>query len=381
MRVMYWSEKFWPYIGGVEVIATRLVQAFRTRGHEVIVVTAHDGLSLPDEDHYKGIPVFRFPFFEALAPSGLRQLIEVRQRVASLKQHFKPDVIHINFSGPTVFFHLATATTYSAPVLLTKHASFPIHVTGRDTLVEQALRNADWVTANSAAVLAESRRQVPEIIPRSSLIYNAMDVPAVSPEPLPHGAPRLLCLGRLSEEKGFDLALEAFALLRDAFPRARLIIAGNGPARPALERQTAELGLAESVDFIGWVAPHKVPGLMNTTTVVVMPSRREGFGLVALEAALMARPIVATRVGGLPEVVAHNETGLLVEPDDSKALAEAISALIIDRNMAAQMGQAGRRWARKMFCWERCVDAYAALYGELTREAIHVDVAKSLSPQ
>lgn len=112
-----------------------------------------------------------------------------------------------------------------------------------------------------------------------------------------------------------------------------------------------------------------------------MPSRREGFGLVALEAALMARPIVATRVGGLPEVVAHNETGLLVEPDDSKALAEAISALIIDRNMAAQMGQAGRRWARKMFCWERCVDAYAALYGELTREAIHVDVAKSLSPQ
>jgi glycogen(starch) synthase len=379
MRVLYWSEKFWPYIGGVEVIATRLVQAFRARGHEVIVVTTHDGLDLPDEDHYNEIPVFRFPFFEALAPSGLRQLMKVQQRIAGLKQHFKPDLIHINFSGPTVFFHLATAKAYSAPVLLTRHGSFPIHVTGRDTLVEQALRNADWVTANSAAVLAESRRQVPEIIPRSSLIYNAMDVPALPPKPLPYGAPRLLCLGRLSEEKGFDLALGAFALLRDAFPCARLIIAGNGPARPTLERQTAELGLAESVDFVGWVAPHEVPALMNAATVVVMPSRYEGFGLVALEAALMARPIVATRVGGLPEVVAHNDTGLLVEPEDSKALAAAISALLADWSMAAQMGQAGRLRAQNMFCWTRCVDAYTTLYRELIREAIHVDAAQSLS--
>jgi glycogen(starch) synthase len=146
-----------------------------------------------------------------------------------------------------------------------------------------------------------------------------------------------------------------------------------------LERQAAELRLAESVDFVGWVAPHKVPALMNTTTVVVMPSRCEGFGLVALEAALMARPIVATRVGGLPEVVAHNETGLLIERDDSKAMAEAIAALLVDRNMATQMGRAGRLRAQKRFCWIRCVDAYVALYQELTRETVHVDAAQSLS--
>lgn len=381
MRVLYWSEMFWPYIGGVEVLGSRLVGAIRERSHDLIVVTAHGSLDLPDEDRYDEIPVFRFRFLEALAPSNLSQLMEVRQRVVALKQDFKPDLIHLNFSGPTVFFHLCTAKAYPAPVLLTRHGSFPIQVTGRDTIVEQALRNADWITANSAAVLAEARQSAPEIISRSSLIYNGLDVPTLPPEPLPCGTPRLLCLGRLAEEKGFDLTLDAFALLRNSFPHARLTIAGDGPVRPALERQAAELGVTQSVHFVGWVAPDKVPALMNTATVVVMPSRHEGFGLVALEAALMARPIVATRVGGLPEVVAHQQTGLLVERDDSKALAEALSVLLADPQMAAQMGQAGRHRAQQMFRWDRCVDAYTALYRKLTKESVHVNTAESLSPQ
>jgi glycogen(starch) synthase len=191
----------------------------------------------------------------------------------------------------------------------------------------------------------------------------------------------LLCLGRLVEEKGFDLALNAFVLLRDSFPHTRLIIAGDGPARPALEQQAAKLDLAEFVQFVGWVTPDRVPALMNTATVVVMPSRHEGFGLVALEAALMARPIVATRVGGLPEVVAHQQTGLLVEQDDSKALAGAISALLADPNMAAQLGQAGYRRAQQLFRWECHVDAYTALYQKLAKEGVYAHSTASLSPE
>jgi glycogen(starch) synthase len=338
-------------------------------------------MNLPDKDQYNNIPIYRFPFLDALAANNLPKLMDVRERVAKLKQDFKPDLIHINFTGPTVFFHLRTTQAYQAPVLLTRHGSFPIQVFGHDTLAEQALRNTEWVTANSAAVLAEARQLVPEITPRSSLIYNGMNVPALPPEPLLSCFPTLLCLGRLVEEKGFDLALDAFALLRDSFPNTCLIIAGDGPARPALEQQAAKLGVAEFVQFVGWVTPDSVPVLMNTATVVVMPSRREGFGLVALEAALMARPVVATRVGGLPEVVVHQQTGLLVEQDNSKALAEAISALLADPNIAAQMGQAGCHRAQQLFHWERCVDAYTALYQRLIKETVYARSTASLSPK
>jgi len=120
---------------------------------------------------------------------------------------------------------------------------------------------------------------------------------------------------------------------------------------------------------------------MNTSTVVVMPSRRGAFGLVALQAALMARPIVATRVGGLPEVVVHQHTGLLVEKEDSRALAEAIARLLEQPESAIRIGQTARQRAQKLFGWNRCVDAYAALCRKLTQEAAHVHVAESPSPQ
>jgi glycogen(starch) synthase len=132
-----------------------------------------------------------------------------------------------------------------------------------------------------------------------------------------------------------------------------------------LERQAAELGIAKVVDFIGWVVPEQVSALINTATIVVMPSRREPFGLVALEAAQMARPIVATRVGGLPEVVEHEQTGLLVENEDVHQLAESIAGLLEHPETAARLGQTARRRAIERFSWDHCVGAYEALYHQL----------------
>jgi glycogen(starch) synthase len=221
-------------------------------------------------------------------------------------------------------------------------------------------------------VLAEARELVPEITTRSSLIYLGLDPPALSPEPLPIDAPRLLCLGRLVPEKGFDLALAAFASITHRFPHARLVIASDGPARPALEQQAGQLGLTDLVDFLGFVEFSRMAALMNSATMVVMPSRSlEGFGLVALEAALMARPVVATRVGGLPEVVAHQQTGLLVEKEDSRALAEAITYLLDHPEIATKMGEAARSRAQAIFSWKRHVDAFDALYRQLTRRRPH----------
>jgi glycogen(starch) synthase len=370
MRVIFWTELFWPYIGGVQVLGTKLILALRERGYEFAIVTSHGALDLPDQDTYRGVPIHRFHFWKALATREMDMVIEAKQQVAKLKRAFKPDLVHINFTDPSVFFHLQTTDAHPAPMLVSIRVALPRQGGGLDTLLGQTLRSAHWVTANSAAVLAEAHRLVPEITTYSSLVYNGLDVPGTTPEPLPRDPPRLLCLGLLMTVKGFDLALTALASLAYRFPHIRLVIAGDGPARTELEKQADELGVSHLVDFVGWVTPENVPALMNGATVVVMPSRwEEAFGLVALEAALMARPVVATRVGGLPEVVVHGQTGLLVEKNDSRALGEAIAILLDDVELASKMGRAARSRAQEVFSLERHVDEYDGLYRQLVQNA------------
>jgi glycogen(starch) synthase len=224
---------------------------------------------------------------------------------------------------------------------------------------------ADWVTGKSAAVLDQARQFMPEITTRSSVIHNGLSVPALLPNPLPTDAPRLLCLGRLAVEKGLDVAIIALASITKRFPNARLIVAGDGPERAALERQVAELSLANVVDFIGWVSPDEVFALINTSTMVLMPSRLEGLPSVVLQAAMMARPVVATRVSGLAEVVIHQDTGLLVGSENSNALAEAVAWLLDHPESAIRMGQAARRRVQELFSWEQCVTAYESLWRQL----------------
>ncbi len=382
MRILFWSEGFWPNLGGVEVLCTGLLTALRARGYEFIVVTMHRNFDLPDADQYKGIPVYRFPFMTAF-DAKVHQLAEIRQQVSRLKQSFAPNLVHLQMLPYSLsgVFHLLTAKINPSPLLLTLHGALKNLDAGPETLLGQMLRSAAWVTANSEATLAQARQLVPEITHYSRVIYNALPVPTLAPEPLPNDRPRLLCLGRLYYEKGFDLALSALATLVARHPRVEMVIAGDGPARPELERQAAVLGLAERVTFVGWVNPEQVPALMNTVTVVVMPSRQEGFGLVALEAALMARPVVATRVGGLPEVVIHEQTGLLVAPDDSRGITEALMSLLGHPEWATQMGQAARQRAQEVFSWDRCVAAYDALYHTLIAEGAHAHAAGTPAPE
>jgi glycogen(starch) synthase len=179
-------------------------------------------------------------------------------------------------------------------------------------------------------------------------------------------------LGRLVPNKGFDLTLRALAAIIGRFPQVRLIIGGDGPERPALEQLTAELSLEHVVDFVGWVAPEQVPMLMNAATVIVVPSRGwEALPYVALEAAMMGRPVVATRDGGLPEAVVHNKTGLIVAKEDSRALAEAISFLLEYPAAAQAMGHAARRRAQEVFSLESCINGYEALYRKLTTKVAY----------
>jgi glycogen(starch) synthase len=377
-RVLFWCHSFWPHIGGVELFAARLLPALRMRGYDISVIT--DGAD-PHEsrlDEFKGIPIYRVPFHRAqtygvdsaatigkqmanLEQKFVKPLLEVRARVVEILKMVSPGLVHMNSVYSDTFFYLATATVAPAPLLFSLHGDWPISTT---SIVERNLTSAAWVTAPSTAVLAKATKLVKNIGDRSSVVVHGLNPPSLAPSPLPIDPPRVLCLGRLSPEKGFDLAVSGFASVVNRFPRAQLVIAGDGPERPALEKQITELDLSDSVKLAGWVAPDNVPFLLNTATLVVIPSRAEGFGLVALQAALMARPVVATRVGGLPEVVVNGETGLLVEPEQ-QALGEAVCFLLAGPRVAAAMGVEARRFAVNNFGFDRHVNAYDSLYRKI----------------
>lgn len=363
MRVLFWSDWFLPHIGGVETFSARLLPALVSRGHEVTVVAGHHQPGFPDQVDYGGVTVRRFWFHQILAAASVEGVAEAIAGVARLKGLVAPDLIHLNTLGPSVIFHLASSARRPVPVLLTMHSPVQEDATNDDTLYRRALRSADFVNCNSRAVRADLCRLLPEMGSRSAVTYYGMDPPALEAAPRPLSIPRVLAYGRLVEDKGFDLAIRAFALVVRTLPAARLVLAGDGPARPELERLAGECGVSDSVDFVGAVRPEDVPALINTASLVVVPSRwAEPFGLVALEAALMARPVVAARVGGLAEAVEDGATGILVDPEDFVALARSILHLLRDSAAADRMGWAGQARARRRFGWKRCVDDYEHLY-------------------
>ena len=217
----------------------------------------------------------------------------------------------------------------------------------------------------SASALARLLEVVPEVKDRSSAICNGCQPPSLGPLPLPFDPPQVLCLGRLEEAKCFDLTISAFAKLKQRFPSVQLTIAGDGPMRSRLEQQSEAMGLGNSIRFLGTVPNNGVWEVLNQATIVVMPSRMEGLGLVALESSLMERPVIASRVGGLPEAVIHRQTGLLFESQDLPGLTQAMTELLQDPNKAQAMGKAARKHVLENFSWPRFVDSYEGLYRKM----------------
>jgi glycosyltransferase involved in cell wall biosynthesis len=362
-RILFWCDAFWPNIGGVQVLGARLVTALRDRGHQILVVTRRDELELAAESSFEGVPVRRFDFLQVAESRDALRWFELRRTVAQLKRGFAPEVVHVYHATFDTVLHLETRDAHPAATLCTVHGAFPDHVLTPNSVLRRLLRDAEWVTACSAATLERIRRQAPEIADHCSVILNGLEATAHAPTPPPLEAPRLLCVGRLAtKEKGFDLALSALARIAPRYPQLRLTIAGDGEERARLERQAHALGIGDRVDFLGWVNPAQIPAAIAQSTMVLMPSRvEEGFGLAVLQAGQLERPVIAARVGGLPEVVVDGETGLLIEPEDTGALARAIARLLDDPRCAAAMGRAARQRALAAFGWEQHVDAYDEL--------------------
>lgn len=368
MKILYWTPLFWPEIGGIEIASAGLIRGLSDKKCEFVVLTSHGRLKLKDKEDYEGTPVYRFPLVSAFQNKDLRLIKHIINQVNGIKRSFQPDLTHINFGGPAPvsYLHLKTRKSSSIPALLTLHNSVRGMDCSPDTLMGEMFRTSDWVTACSEAMIQDARSLSPQISGRSSAVYYGLEMPELKPDPLPFTNPRILCIGRLVSEKGFDLALEALNTIKDRFPGLQMTVAGEGPSLPDLKKKADALGVSKRIEFTGGVERESVPELINRATLVFVPSRwREAFGLVALEAAQMGRPVVAARVGGLREVVEHKKTGILVEKENPAALVEAATYLLQHPDEAKRFGEAARRKARSLFSLEQYANSYQKIYKRL----------------
>ncbi len=213
------------------------------------------------------------------------------------------------------------------------------------------------------AVSREAAQRIARMVglPDGSVRVIHNGVPDVPIKPLERPVSGLIVgsVGRLSREKGYDLLLRALP----ALPDATAILVSDGPEREHLAGLADELGVASRVIMPGWVEDPR--SWLSTYDVFVQPSRMESFPLSILEAMLASRPVVATDVGGVSELVVEGETGLLVPPEDPEALAGALGSLLGDPARRQRMGEAGRTRATRDFSLDQMVRSYESLYDEL----------------
>jgi glycogen synthase len=366
MRILYWTESFWPRIGGSEVAAAALIGEMQRRGHQFEVVTRQWSSDQPPTDQWQGVPVHRVRFDDGtFGRLDLDEILPLRQRVGAVKRRFKADVVHVGLTGPSLFLHNFTTGQFPAPSVITLHVA-PVETEfGTNKPVHEALRATTHIVAVSHAMAAQIQRRLPELADRCSVIHNALPEPGAPPSPVPFAPPRLLCVGRVTEQKGFDVAVAALPLVCEEFPDVELVIAGDGDASESLRELARRLSVSDRVRMLGWTPVEQVPGLIDSATLVLMPSRWEPFGLVALQAGQRSRACLASRVGGLPEVVRHERTGLLLAPDQPAQWAEAIRALLRDRGRTEALGREAKRFVSREFSLTRHADAYESLYRQL----------------
>ncbi|MGY1751786.1 glycosyltransferase family 4 protein [Blastococcus sp. SYSU D01042] len=313
-----------------------LVEAVRSRGHEVLVMDFPVLRKVELKDPRKA------------AVFGWRFLRSVRTLSAWLRAQGTAVLYVSTVTAPE---WLLAGRLARVRVVCHVHESMPMPRPAR-TLLLSPLLAADVVVANSATT-QEWVAHAPgaRVAQRTRVVHNGVRPPDAPATAAATGSRDLVVVGRLSTIKGQDTAIRATALVRAAGHDVSLTLVGDCyPGYEAVESDLRELAVRERVDqvttFTGFAdpAPH-VAG----AAVVLVPSRVESFGLVAVEALLLGRPVVAARTGGLREVVRDGETGLLVDADDPRALADAVIRLLRDPQLAASLGQAGRADAEARF--------------------------------
>jgi glycosyltransferase involved in cell wall biosynthesis len=346
---------------GGEVQVLLLIDGLAARGHDNLVLCPPNS-RLAAEVGRRRIAVCGVPMRgdgDAFAVTRLAR----RLRTA------RPDVVHLH-TGRAAWLGGLAARMAAVPAIVTRRMDRPIRAGWRTQLIYQRLSRR--AAAISPAVV---ERLAAGGVPRAriALVPSAVDPARVrahrareemrAAEGVSAGDAVLLTLSALVRRKALDVLLDALSALAGHGLRPRLWLAGDGPERTALVAQTERLGLGAQVRFLG--ERYDVGDLLAACDIAVLPSRREGLGVAALEAMAAARPVVASAVGGLADAVIDDRTGLLVPPDDAGALSTALARLLRDDALRARLGAAGPARVAEGFLPEQMVDAYERLYREV----------------
>lgn len=325
MRVLMISNSYPPVLGGLQTATHSIARGLVRRGHEVRVVTQRHPLGLPARETMDGVGVQRWVCLRPDRRDLLRGRIDLflggmwaspvlERRLANVMAAFQPDVVNVHFPEAFVPFVLEARCNVRHRLVVSLHGddverwdaaqmkARPAAFQGFSRLLEAA----DAITGCSRYLLEEAARLVPAVAQKAHVIHNGVDPQrfrAAEGDCAPW--PYVLAYGRLTKKKGFDLLLEAFAQLGSRHPQIHLIVAGEGEEEKALLAQASRLGLADRVSFLGRATEEDVVHLLMGCLFVVVPSRREPFGIVVMEALGAGRPVLATKVGGIGECLSE----------------------------------------------------------------------------
>jgi len=347
-------------VGGGELSLMDLLRGLdRDRWAPVLVVPEDGEVAARGRDLDLPVHVIALPPLRRPGPGSLKAV----NALVRLARATDAALIHANGSRAMAYAGVAGRLT-ARPTL------WHVRIADSDGLVDRAL------SAMATAVIAPSRavaRRFPWVPAKVRLVPNGIDLGWFAPRPaskalragfaVPASAPLALSIGRHVAEKGYRHLVAAAALVARSQPDTHWILVGDGELRGELEAQARGLGLDARVHFAGW--RDDVANVLALADVFVLSSESEGFGRVLVEAMAMGRAVVATAVGGIPDIVVAGETGLLVEPSDPGALAGAVMALLDDPARATRLGAAGRARAESTFSLGAHVDAVERVYEEV----------------
>ena len=374
----------YPYPGGVSEHIYYLSQTLQERGHEVVILAAcPEDKELPENVIRATKSIVKFPFAGSQARLSLSPM--VYNRAKEILEQYQFDVVHVQ-EPLTPTLPWAVLLLSEAINVGTFHAYREVSLTyaAARRLLDQFMEKLHGRIAVSEAARDYVASYFPgeyKIIP-NGIAVERFSSPDVQPiERFNDGRPNILFLGRLEKRKGFKHLLEAFEILKARVPEARLIVAGafDKEAKEPYVRYVREHGIRD-VRFVGYVSSEVLPRYYRTCTVYCAPSTgSESFGIVLLEAMAAGRPVVATNIPGYRSVLQDGVQGLLVPPEDEKALATALERILLKPEMGRAMGEAGVRRAQE-FNWGTVTTQVVDFYHELLQRFPKGNRSAALSP-
>jgi N-acetyl-alpha-D-glucosaminyl L-malate synthase BshA len=366
-------------VGGSGVVATELGRALAQRGHEVHLISHEPPFRWREgEPRFSFEPVTVPPYPLFLEPQYLLALVNTIVRVARER---RLDIVHAHYAVPhATAAYLADQMLMAAPgatiprTITTLHGT-DITLVGSDpsysSVVAFSIEQSHGVTAVSESLARDTVRTL-NITREIRVIPNFLDLSVHRRHPDPAMRARLrgpdpdaailLHMSNFRPVKRIEAVVDVFRRVRAELP-ARLVLVGDGPVRPRIEQLVAEAGLHEAVEFAG-EQPDALRWL-SAADLFLLPSAQESFGLSALEAMACEVPVIASHVGGLPEVVTEGVTGYLRPPDDTAGMAEAAVALLRDPVRRRAMGGAAARDVQARFRHDAIVPLYEQFYEEV----------------